>query len=338
MSIMTLLLITVEAEESNDKKTLLFVSSTDDDWFERGNSYFYSENEADFFWFFNDELQQLQIGCRTKDKHVIGETWLLEIKPPRGQRLVKGVYLDTNCFLPDNKPKLRFLDSRGENVNGDFEILELEWDENNKITSLAINFNQYCQKKELTHLFGCVRYNSSIPAVASVSDLVGKKVYVDRSLLNDKSNIVFYYTKHEAKKRPQVAVSHIGMFDYSDNVDVIYLNNDNRLALFICDRSNDLVCLLEFIEKEEVVNELFDLEYDDDQAKIYRGEIKTNIQDLKKVTLGDCVISQLVKDGEGNILKLAFDFRVENSNIDYTEGSFRYNSEIPIKLTKPFSG
>jgi hypothetical protein len=91
--------------------------------------------------------------------------WFVTFCAPAGMKLQPGIYRKAQRF-PFNEIDSAALSVSGDEgcnrgVCGEFEILEIVYDENDKIISFAANFTQRCEAN-LPPLFGSVRYKSKI--------------------------------------------------------------------------------------------------------------------------------------------------------------------------------
>lgn len=97
--------------------------------------------------------------------------WSADFTAPNQEILVPGIYkgAQRDPFNNQGCPGLDIdVNARGNNkLVGDFEVLEIDYDEEGQVRSFAANFVQYGAsfdgEKNEPAMFGGIRYNSSIP-------------------------------------------------------------------------------------------------------------------------------------------------------------------------------
>ncbi|MBQ4831483.1 hypothetical protein J8L84_19555 [Alteromonas sp. MMG017] len=142
-------------------RSILSFDSPVGDFVGGGEQRLFTENEGVFTFTNHEEAPHyLSVDYQTDD------WWTLDLASPTDEVLGVGVYEGATRwpFQSPTGPGLDFSGAgRGCNeLSGRFEILELSYDENGNVESLAVNFEQNCEKTMPT-LKGLVRHNSSVP-------------------------------------------------------------------------------------------------------------------------------------------------------------------------------
>lgn len=143
--------------------TALYYVSTPGDWVGQGKVKNFVQNNY-------QQVQNVQvtigpsfdnsIHIRISDYH---DDWSGNFSSPNREDLKKGIYKNAQRypFQEEGHPGLSFSGcGRGHNtLRGEFEILELKWDDFGEVTAFAVNF---IQNGGDFPLFGSIRYNSNI--------------------------------------------------------------------------------------------------------------------------------------------------------------------------------
>ncbi len=280
---------------------------------------------------------------------------------PADQILQVGVYKQARRS-PDSKYESK-LDIGGcgrgyNNLYGEFEVLDIQYDENDKLVSFAADFSIFSYQGDELIVRGLIRFNSSIP----INDYFVKMtdpefnwkseqlIYIVRKDCNhneekfiaeDRSEISTYidqYTTHDYY--PQVINTGI-KFSESNNLDIgLYIAGFKRPfssykgIIFHLDFNP-----LKYDENEDVVNLLIQLKYEC-QMSIHVSDHLLNSGNIK-TQLGCCMIYELKVDSTTNQLKsLAADFVFKDeAGIPY-KGFVRFHSQVPVpgKTTESFLG
>lgn len=141
--------------------TFFAIDSEVGDFIGQGRQWFLTPNSGQFSARTDEqELDYINIDYN-------GDTWWhLDLAAPSGEELVVKKYTDATRypFQSPTKPGLSYTgDGRGCNgSSGEFEIMEIEFDSNGKLSKLAANFIQSCETVN-PPLNGIVRFNSSFP-------------------------------------------------------------------------------------------------------------------------------------------------------------------------------
>lgn len=144
---------------TNRKVTALYMISEEGDWIGQGENRVYYEGYDGHFTI-NSEPNIIRIGFN--DGY---ENWSIEFKAPEKQILEPGIYKDAERypFQGSFQPGLNFSgNARGSNsLTGEFEILEITYNNEGKIESFAANLIQNSDRSKGC-LFSSIRYNSSV--------------------------------------------------------------------------------------------------------------------------------------------------------------------------------
>ncbi len=98
--------------------------------------------------------------------------WSLQLYPIQGDPLVAGTYVDASRISSSANPGLDFSgDYRGfSEIDGHFEILEIEFDGGGNVIKLAADFWAIDAWEPAERVIGSIRYNSEI-AIDGVTNL-----------------------------------------------------------------------------------------------------------------------------------------------------------------------
>ena len=111
-------------------------------------------------------------------------SWSFEFQAPTGSSLAPGNYdnLQRIPFQGPLQPGADFTsgDSGCDNVFGRFVVQAITTDSNNNVTSLAVDFQLYCDGTTGTPLTGAFRYNSTLPypLAAPTADAGGNQIAI----------------------------------------------------------------------------------------------------------------------------------------------------------------
>lgn len=151
--------------------TLLYFDSANSTWVGQGESRLASlSNDYDFIvepiW---GNGLSIKIVRDLGHLNPLNDSWMLRFSTPFGGPLVEGLYLDAYRypFQDADQPGLDFSgNSRMQNISsGFYEILDIEFDSNGTLNTLAIDFTQYENFDRTRWLSGSLRYNSGIAVV-----------------------------------------------------------------------------------------------------------------------------------------------------------------------------
>lgn len=135
----------------NDGFPLEISMESQNDWVGQGKKYHYKMTSIPFF-------------AANGALHFGADGWGMSFCTPDGQPLQKGKYLDARRYAFRNGHPGIDISGHGRGCNqidGSFEVLEIEYDPYGRIAILAMDFKQCCDGRGL--LKGSVRFNSSIP-------------------------------------------------------------------------------------------------------------------------------------------------------------------------------
>lgn len=168
-----LLMGTAGIAEEAQKQTILVMTSFEGDWVGSGKSYVLVGGKDGRFSI-RDEKDGIQVVFNGIDGR---ECWNLTFAPQSGKLLDRGIYQNVSQFsINQEKPTL---DVNGchrscGGIVGEFEILELEYNDDGTIEAFAANFIQKCSTSDAP-LFGTIRYNSAISLEARFQEIVENK-------------------------------------------------------------------------------------------------------------------------------------------------------------------
>jgi hypothetical protein len=128
--------------------------------------------------------------------------WNVNFCAPLGMELQQGIYRNAARY-PFNKNEAGLSisgDGRGCNeVAGEFEVLNIEYDVDGNIISFAANFVERCEKR-FPPIFGSVRYNSNVPLATRFTEMFASTkenlVYLQRKNINENETLpeIVYFT------------------------------------------------------------------------------------------------------------------------------------------------
>ncbi len=147
-----------EDDSENDPLTALYLISMPGDWIGDGKTMAYIDGKDGKFEV-NGSDKWVGITFRNST-----DQWSISFAPSANEYLSPGIYKNAHRFSEDGSPAFQIY-GHGHCCNtsdAEFEILEIQCDDNNKIESFAANFVQKCERNG-PPLFGTVRYNSRIP-------------------------------------------------------------------------------------------------------------------------------------------------------------------------------
>jgi hypothetical protein len=238
--------------------------------------------------------------------------WSFEFMAPNGEELKQGLYLNAQRYLfhtPEN-PGMRVAgDYRGCNrIAGEFNVIDIIYDESNRVTSLAIDFIQICEYGN-KQLKGHIRYNSQVPVPnlrypLSISMYSSKNEYIGQGS-----------EKHYQKK---IHCLH-PVFECKTNV--ISLSAGGYDFDFVAPEGERLI-VGEYYNATQLC-------FADNKPGI---DISGNGRGCNKIE-GNFQVMAIDYDDDGAITKLAIDFIQYCDDIKLKRpltGSIRYNSNIPL--------
>lgn len=164
--------VTVHVTNPADPVTVLYVQSDPGDQIGQGLTQTITPLLAQF------STSTLQSTTPIGDSVVLNGggnySWTLDFLPPQGQVLQAGGNYDRLQSYPGEPSNMAGMSVAAlynscYQVTGRFEVLDIQTDGTGKVTSLAIDFDQYCDGNT-AGLHGMIRYNSTVPLTQPVAD------------------------------------------------------------------------------------------------------------------------------------------------------------------------
>lgn len=319
-------LSSTSAEEiiNAEKKTALYMVSSAKDFVGQGKAAAYIEGRDQHFKI-NGSDERISLTLRGP-----ADWWFIEFSAPRDQKLMPGIYKNATRS-PFNKEEagIAFLGcGRGCNeVAGEFEILELEYNHKGKIRSFAANFVQKCETIN-PPLFGSIRYNSIIPIEAQFNEI-----------FDDGAETTLYFTKYDpvtgVKSQPAL------IREGQESVFRIQSLPDDREGIeIIIEDENHGLWTLDFAAPSEC--EFRTGEYIDTQRYPFHNSIKPGF-DISMPEggfiqpQGEFKVLKFLKEKDGEIKALALNFIAKNEKGEVIEGAIRFRAKIPVNLENPYA-
>jgi hypothetical protein len=320
----------ISASEQTELETSLYLISPKGDYIGQGLTYIYKKNDGVFS--FNSNGQNfIDIFFREnekEDKYGV-DWWSLHFGLRNANFLVVGKYLNCSRFGDAKHPGLDIGGcGRGHNDStGKFEIFDISFDESGNVVSFAANAQQGAHKNSAP-LFTSIRYNSRIPAKASVSDIYGKR-FLPKSF--------FYYITNDVPSgienpQPKTDNDEDVNFDYS-----FYSDGEEGIIINIEEHGNTS-WWLEFITtndtgfkagiKEDTRENDYDYYMSRPQISVWSNSFRAS--------KGQFEVLSFQKNKYGEIEELALNFKVPNLSGGIIEGAIRYHSDLPVNLDHPF--
>ncbi len=168
-SIVSTLLLTLTAINLNAAITALYFESSPTSWVGRGETVYVTPAQDYDFNITINLLHILSFWISNTDTVGIQDDrwWSLDLATPNDEPFAVGMYTDTARypFQDDDQPGLTFYgNGRGNNRNGGFfEVLEVAYDNDDKLVKLAVDFTQYGEQNPARWINGKLRYNSMVP-------------------------------------------------------------------------------------------------------------------------------------------------------------------------------
>ncbi|MCF2948054.1 hypothetical protein L0668_08050 [Paraglaciecola aquimarina] len=146
--------------QANLSTNFLFYDSESGDYIGGGQTMFHTDTDGSIFSSSDSDRPNYVEVRYTGDAR-----WSLDLASPNNEILEAKKYEEATRypFQSQTKPGLSFTgNGRGCNQSfGEFEILEIEYEENGQLDKLAVNFTQHCEGLSAPKLKGMVRLNSS---------------------------------------------------------------------------------------------------------------------------------------------------------------------------------
>ncbi len=193
----------MENREAPQKITALYMVSLPMDYIGGGEvKSYYQDINANFSIRNNRKAQivrsknsceEIEIQLFGTNPNLYGRSdwWSITFRSEEGAILTPGVYTGAEGahFAPGNCPGLDMSGcGRGcSRLSGEFEVLEILYNEKGKIESFAANFVQRCDSQR-PPLFGSIRINSSVPVETCF-----------RALVDDRLDTAFFLAKYNPK-------------------------------------------------------------------------------------------------------------------------------------------
>lgn len=275
------------------------------------NSLFTLTHPLCSYTYLNNDKESVSIYC---------DSCSFEFAAPKGNELKKGFYKNAvRCAFHENKPGL---DIHGDgfgygHLSGEFEVLEIVYGVDGKLSSFAANFVQGAGRNAL---FGTVRYNSSLP--------ISTRFLNPPNLETKKSGSVIFLSKKTTEEESKLYKIYeeqltIGQLPYGgEGISFIYDGEENGVYSFAFE-----------IPKGKKV-----------QVGLYTGAKAYPFQPAEnpgiEVLTPEGII--LVKEAgfriwehnvsEGKLTSFAADYEIESENGILYQGAIRYKSKIPADL------
>lgn len=261
-----------------------------------------------------------------------GSDWDLDFQDTSQKNLTTGLYLGASRY-PFGKIGLSITDRSGCNHSrGHFEILEIERDDLGDIKRFAVNAFQRCENRLRPPLFASIRYNSSIPVKASVSEIFGTRSTPESFLILKKYNSTD--CSYELKKSGENLKFDFESFsDLEDGVLITIKEYDPK--------TNHIKSpyMFEFntLSEKGFVGGLWEMSDNQNKERSYFDGPCIRMENSKfyTYTKGEFKVIKIEKNNYGEIEELALNFIIF-SDEDTFEGAIRYRSNVPVDLFNPF--
>lgn len=253
-------------------------------------------------------------------------SWTLSFAAPQGQKLLPGIYKNAERY-PFNSTKRPGLDISGSGrgcnkLTGEFEILDIGYDDYGSINSIAVNFVQKCDGGHA--MTGTVRYNSAVLIDTRFLekflpsrnvDTVAYIIEKDHSSLENSEQLRLLTSKQ--------GVMTINPLPYGGN-GFYFLFDSEELGLW----SFTFVMPKGISPKEGV--------YIDAQRYPFNSTAKPGIDLVTnegpiQIIGGQFTILNLVMN-KNEVRSLAINFEMVGKDGKTYEGAIRYLSDIPVNL------
>ena len=326
-------------EQTSEKSTFLYcfshsgehIGSGRELFYDLGNANFKIRYEENFLTFWVEEIKENQSN---------NDYWHVTFKAPEGQKLVPGIYKKAKRFKDESYAGFSFSGcGRACAANiGNFEIKELEIDDNGIIVALAINFTQHCGNIKDHPLFGAIRYNSSIPVEVSLSQFFGTRRAPD--------SLLYYKIKKPDGQEAK-------FFKTSDDLEFscsLY-DEDNQALIIKIGKDDDLkkvkkgyyfypsVFQLELFTSNEngFIQGLHEVSPEKDSHNVFVSDNFRVLYDDLDYFKGGYKVIKIEKNKRGKIKELAINFKAYSREGSEMEGVLRYNTNVLFNLINPFN-
>ncbi len=301
------------AELSNQKITALYVVGLPGTYVV-GNTVAYKEGVDGHFQVRNGYQGGISIDFKghAKDLRNSGDDWRLEFHA-NNQKLQKGIYKNAErAAFSDKNPGLDLSGcGRGYNtLEGEFEVLEIKYNENNKVDVFAANF------KIKNSIFGSIRYNSTIPIETCLLELCD----------NDVNAIIEIEPLEGERVSEFISQSECQLSPWPYGYG-ISLSLEGKEGVWMFEFG--VPCGKEFVRGV----------YDDAAGYPLEEPSKPWITIVtpedEQIIIGSFEVIEIRKARNGDLLSLALDFMAEKDNGDSIKGSIRFNSQCTLRFLEP---
>ncbi len=303
------------------KLTAFYMVSSDDDYIGAGQTIVYFEGQNAHFTLNNSDKH---ISLRLQS---LRDDWDIEFYAPQDQTLQPGIYKNAKrAAFHSYQPGLSFTGcGRACNESiGEFEVLEIQYNDKGKIEAFAANFVQKCEY-DGSPLYGCIRYNSSVPIEVSF-----------RGVFEEQAVPMLFLIKYDPitnNFQPLLISSRESTFcfkrlPYGEEGIEVSIDADNLGSWFL-----DFAVPFGEELKEDTYKSALRYPFhglDNPGIKVVtpeRGFLQSK---------GEFEVLRLKKTDDGQVEALALDFKVQNPNGEIIAGSIRLNSDLPVDLTQFF--
>jgi hypothetical protein len=321
---------TIEREEkSNPKVTALYMISSEGDYIGQGNTNSYLEERDGKFTISSNNKSIITINYRGHEvDNRYGENWSINFTAPDKELLKPGIYKDAAriAIKGFGQPGFYIIGcGRGCNKSsGEFEILEIEYDNAGKVEAFAANFIQKCEIKG-PPLFGSVRYNSAMPFEVRFSEVSEQK-----------PKTVLYIIKRDPSSgitQPTLISNDEGnVFSFKQlpyGGEGIEVSIESSQGSWVLDFAAPLNGNFGVGFYGEVSRYPF-------HSSFYPGIGISTPEGGFTQPSGGFDVAQLEKDADGKINALALNFKVENEYGEVLKGAIRFNSKLTIDFHEPY--
>jgi hypothetical protein len=310
-------------EEKKDRVSALYVISSKGDYIGAGKTKSYVEGQDGKFIISKNYHNGLTISLVESKEY-----WSLKFSAAGKQNLTPGIYKNASRFSlnTEGSPGLDFSgNGRGCNtLKGEFEILEIEYDDDGNVNVFAANFIQKCGITG-SPLFGSIRINSAIPAEVRFSEIFNKS-----------QETILYLLRHDPEtymSQPILLTAESTKFSIQDlpyggeGVEVVVESDDEGSWTF------DFAVPFDEQFEPGYYQPAYRYPF---HSSAYAGiDILTPEGGFTQPKGGFDVL-RVTRGEQGKITSLALDFKVTNEKGEVLEGALRFNSKVPFDLESPY--
>lgn len=310
----SLCFISINAEENNKKTSALYLIGSDGSYVASGRSLVFREDDGctvSTYSYSNIDGISLNF-CKGTSTY-----YHITFYPPPGMKFTPGIYRKAQRF-PFND-KIPGLDIGGDGcgcnrVAGEFEVLEVVYDSNGKITSFAANFTERCEEIK-PPIYGSVRYNSNIPLSTRFTEIFA----------NGKSNILFL-----KKRKNEVDESNSETFYFNDeNIQMLPLPyGGDGVSININTNNGNWI----FNFSAPIDDKLMKGFYEYGERYPYNGFLNPGIEVILPEgefinPRGSFKVLKCKRNKKDTIQEIALTFEIKNDQNEILEGGFLYKKE-----------